>query len=175
MAGFQASDFADILPPDVKHRSRMFWHIAQNRLNDPKSDFHCDIPGAIPVVFGHCGVGDTAIGGILVVFDGAVFRAEYGTVLDSVSVRVVSELCESLGVPFRAEPFDMRALSHSSIENPPSEILLAGTGFCLAGVRRFVSMKKSRDYAWPGPVFRRLLSAWNDLVGVDVEGQFTRA
>jgi hypothetical protein len=26
---------------------------------------------------------------------------------------------------------------------------------------------------WPGPVFRKLLAAWSDLAGVDVERQFT--
>jgi branched-subunit amino acid aminotransferase/4-amino-4-deoxychorismate lyase len=173
-AGFQGSDFANILPPNVKHRSRLVWHVAQNRLNDSRSDFHCEIPGAVPVVFNHCGVGDTAIGGILVVRDGEVLCAESGTVLDSVSVRVVGELCESLGVPFKAEPFDMRLLYQPSLQNPPSEILLAGTGFCLAGVRRFISMNQSRDYTWPGPLFRRLVDAWSDLVGVDIEGQFTQ-
>jgi branched-subunit amino acid aminotransferase/4-amino-4-deoxychorismate lyase len=173
-AGFQGSDFANILPPDVKHRSRLVWHVAQNRLTDPGSDFHCEIPGAVPVVFNHRGVGDTAIGGILIVRDGEVLRAESGTVLDSVSVRVVGELCVSLGVPYKAEPFDMRVLYQPSLQTPPSEIFFAGTGFCLAGVRRFISMKQSRDYAWPGPLFRRLVDAWSDLVGVDIVGQFTR-
>jgi hypothetical protein len=26
----------------------------------------------------------------------------------------------------------------------------------------------------PGPVYRRLLAAWNDVVGVDVAGQFAK-
>ena len=46
--------------------------------------------------------------------------------------------------------------------------ILAGTGFCLAGVRRIDGV----ELPWPGPVFRRLLAAWSGLVGVDVEGQF---
>ena len=56
--------------------------------------------------------------------------------------------------------------------------MLAGTGFCLAGVREFVTAPNdrfTRAYPWPGPVFRRLLAAWSDLVGVDVEKQFTEA
>ena len=150
VAGFQASDFADILPPNVKHRSRLGWHIAQNRLIDPESDSHCEIPGAIPVVFSHCGVGDTAIGAILVVSDGVVFRTELGTALDSLSMRVVSELCTSLGVPFETEPLDMRGLALPTIQNPASEILLAGTGFCIAGVRRFANGKESRLSPGPG-------------------------
>lgn len=178
VAGFQASDFADILPPEVKHRSRLAWHVAEKGLNDPHSTFHC--PGAVPVVLNHGGVGDTAIGSILVVAGGAVIRPDCGTVLDGISLKVVGELCESLGVPFDYAPLDMRGLAstdHQPVPDPcitqASEVLLTGTGFCLAGVRRFASRDKARDYAWPGPVFRRLLAAWSDLVGVDVEKSFT--
>lgn len=180
VAGFQASDGADILPPEVKHRSRLVWHVAQQRLNDPGSHFQCDVPGAVPVILSHDGVGDTAVGGILVVTNGKVICADYGTVLDSVSVKVVGELCKSLGLPFDSAPLDMRGLANPNLQRPPdpsvvraSEILLAGTGFCLAGVRRFASGKNARSYAWPGPAFRKLLAAWSDLVGVDIERQFT--
>jgi branched-chain amino acid aminotransferase len=180
VAGFQASDGADILPPEIKHRSRLVWHIAQQRLSDPGRHFWCDVPGAVPVVLSHDGVGDTAIGGILVVTNGKVICADYGTVLDSVSVKVVRELSESLGLPFDSAPLDMRGLANPNLERPPdpsvtgaSEVLLAGTGFCLAGVQRFASGKTARTYTWPGPVFRKLLAAWSDLVGVDVERQFT--
>jgi branched-subunit amino acid aminotransferase/4-amino-4-deoxychorismate lyase len=184
VAGFQASDSADTLPPSVKHRSRLMWHVAQKELRDPGTVFHCDDPGAVPVLLSHDGVGDTAIGGILVVSDGGVIAPEVGTVLDSVSVNVVYELCNSLRIPFNWAPLDMRGLVNPDLQRPPefaaayarvSEVLLAGTGFCLAGVRRFISMKHSRDYTWPGPVFRRLLGAWSELVGLDIAAQFTRS
>ena len=54
-----------------------------------------------------------------------------------------------------------------------SELLLAGTGFCVAGVKRFAFGKHAREYRWPGPVFGKLLAAWSDLVGVDIAKQFT--
>jgi hypothetical protein len=124
-------------------------------------------------------VGDTAIGGILVVTNDRVIRAEYGTVLDSVSVKVVSELCASLGLSCDSAPLDMRGLANPNLQHPPdpsvvgaTEILLAGTGFCIAGVRQFMSGKNERTYGWPGPVFRRLLAAWNELVGLNIERQF---
>jgi hypothetical protein len=174
VAGFQASDSADALPPSVKHRSRLIWHLAEKRLRDPDTVFYRDDPGAVPVLLNLDGIGDTAIAGILAVSDGAVIAPEHGTVIDSVSVKVVGELCAVLGIQFLRAPFDMRGLSGSSTQNPPSEILLAGTGFCLAGVRRIGSGKESRDYTWPGPVLRRLLGGWSDLVGLDIAGQFTR-
>jgi len=180
VAGFQASDGADILPPEVKHRSRLVWHVAHKRLSDPGRHFYCNVPEAVPVILSHDGVGDTAIGGILVVTADKVIRADYGTVLDSVSVKVVNELCDSLGVPFDSAPLDMRGLANPNLQRTPdpsvtgaSEILLAGTGFCLAGVRRFASGQNARTYAWPGPVYQKLLAAWSDLVGVNIERQFT--
>ncbi|MBA4186732.1 MAG: hypothetical protein C0467_01815 [Planctomycetaceae bacterium] len=177
-AGFQSSNLADVLPPEIKHRSRLFWYVAEKRVSDPVCEDHC--PGAVPVVFSQNGVGDTAIGGILVVVNGAVIRPDCGTALDSVSVKVVGELCESLGVPFHYAPLDMRGLTGRKQHTPPDptvtharEILLAGSGFCLAGAKRFVSGKHGRDYEWPGPVFRKLLAAWSDLVGVDIKKSFT--
>ena len=133
----------------------------------------------MPVVLSLDGVGDTAIGTILVITDGKVIRPEHGTTLDSVSVKVVGELCKSLAIPFDSAPLDMRGLANPNLQRPPdpsvaraSEVLLAGTGFCLAGIRRFASGKNARDFNWPGPIYRKLLAAWSDLVGVDIERQF---
>lgn len=179
VAGFQSSDSADLLPPEVKHRSRLFWHVAARKLNDPESIFHRPGP-AVPVVMSLGGTGDTAIGGILAVADGRVIRPEAGGVQDSISLKVTRELCDGLGIEFLPAPLDMRGLygAERALAGDPtlarvSEVMLAGTGFCLAGVREFASGKQSRHYDWPGPVFRRLLAAWSDLVGVDIAGQFT--
>ena len=181
MSGFQASNSADLLPPDVKHRSRLFWHIAQHSLRDPDSTFY-QPRGGVPVVMSHSGDGDTAIGSILTVVGDAVFRPDSGAVQDGISSRVVNELCDQLGLRFQYAPLDMRGLygTPQAIKRDPTlsgvtEILLAGTGFCLAGVREFTSRAASRSYRWPGPVFRKLLAAWSDLVGVDIEKQFADA
>lgn len=174
-AGFQASDSADILSPTVKHRSRLFWHIAERLVRDPSEPtYH---PKAVPVVMNLHGVGDTAIGSILVVSGNTVIAADYGSVQNSISTRVVEELCRTCGLEFHTAPLDMRFLARESDSRlglgPVSELLLAGSGFCLASVREFVSLQQSRTYSWPGPVFQRLLAAWNELVGVDIAEQMT--
>ena len=89
VAGVQHSDEHDLLPPRVKHRSRMFWHVAEKKVT---------IPGAVPVVLNQRGIGDTAIGAILAVAGDTVIRPVAGTVLDSISVQVVGELCGQLGL-----------------------------------------------------------------------------
>lgn len=176
VAGIQASDSADILPPSIKHRSRLSWWLAGQKLLDPESIFHR--PDGVPVVMIHDGCGDTAIGSILAVCDGAVIAPEFGMTLDSISVLVVGELCEQIGIRFDRAPLDMRGLygaekivAGDAMLESISEVMLAGTGFCLAGVREFAAGRRSRKYAWPGPVYRKLLAAWSDLVGVDIVAQ----
>jgi branched-subunit amino acid aminotransferase/4-amino-4-deoxychorismate lyase len=178
VAGVQHSDPADLLPPRFKHRSRLVWHIAEKTLNDPTSRFHA--PGAVPVVVNPVGIADTSIGCILAVAGDTVIRPVPGTVLDSISAKVIGELCLATGLQCADEPLDFRSFCRPietedarGIVGRASELLLAGTGFCVAGVKRFACGTNSRDYDWPGPVFGKLLAAWSDLVGVDIAKQFT--
>jgi hypothetical protein len=177
MAGFQSSNPIDLLPPVVKHRSRLFWHVAAQTVNDPASQFHRS--GAVPVVLNQ-GAGDTAIGGLLAVAGDIVIGPVSEWVQESISVKVVSELCRGLGLRFEEAPLDLRYFCRPpepdegrSFVARVTELLLAGTAFCVTGVREFARDRAvSKAYPWPGPVLRRLLAAWSDLVGVDVEKQF---
>jgi branched-chain amino acid aminotransferase len=178
VAGAQSAHPGDLLPPRVKHRSRMSWHVAEKTVNDPASRFHA--PGAVPVVLDHGGIADTAVGCVLAVLGDTVIRPAPGSVLDSVSAKVVGELCAAVGLKCVDEPLDFRYFCRpvepgeaKTAVGRVSELLLAGTGFCVAGVRQFACAGRSRDYVWPGPVFGKLLVAWSDLVGVDVARQFT--
>ena len=178
VAGFQSSDPVNLLPPQVKHRSRLSWYIAERTINDPASEFYN--PGAIPVVHNQHGTGDTAIGCVLAVLEDTIIRPIPGTVLDSISAKVVGELCASLGFKSEDQPLDLRDLSRPvsdenayGVSSRVSELLLVGTGFCLAGVRRFSSRSEGRDYRWPGPMSRKLLAGWSELVNVDIQAQFT--
>jgi branched-subunit amino acid aminotransferase/4-amino-4-deoxychorismate lyase len=178
VAGLQHSDPADMLPPRIKHRSRMFWHVAERTLNDPASRFH--MPGAVPVVLNRVGIADTAIGCILAATDEALIHPVAGTVLESISTKVIVELCSAVGLKAAGGPLDFRRFCHplepgatGGVADSASELLITGTGFCVAGVKRFASGKHFRDYSWPGPVFTKLLVAWSDLVGVDIAKQFT--
>jgi branched-subunit amino acid aminotransferase/4-amino-4-deoxychorismate lyase len=144
-----------LLPPRVKHRSRMVWWLAE----------HVVPPGTVAVLTADPAgnvLTETAISNLLLVVDGAVVASDPAYVLDGISVRVVRELCTGLAIPFREAPLT-RALVRDA-----AEAMLAGTGFGLAGVCRV----DDSTIPWPGPVYLRLLAAWSDLVGVDVAGQF---
>ena len=187
IAGMQSADYHDLLPPRVKHRSRLHWHIASRTLNDPRSELRWRLdppatdPSVVPVVLNGTAA-DTAIGSVLAVLGDAVVAQDVSHVQDSISVRVIGELCAAVGLKFHAATTEMSRFARPALpeeiagEFPqPSELLLVGTGFCLAGVRRFGFRDTCRDFRWPGPVFTRLLAAWGDLVGLDVAKQFLDA
>jgi branched-subunit amino acid aminotransferase/4-amino-4-deoxychorismate lyase len=170
VAGFQGAADWHLLPPRVKHRSRLFWHVAERTVNDPASRFYN--PGAVPVVLSEGGIGDTAIGAILVVSRGAVHPPVTDTVQESITLKVVLELCRGLGIPvYDSPPLDLRDFSQpveprdeQNVIGLATEVLLAGTGFGVAGVREFaLAAGVARAYPWPGPVYARLRAAWDDL------------
>ncbi len=178
VAGLQSSHSIDLLPPRVKHRSRLFWHIADRTLRDPANRFHS--PGAVPVVLNHDGTADTAIGCVLAVSSDTVIRPVPDSTQDSISAKVIEELCTATGLKHTDGPLDFRSFcrplesgEEKTIIPRVSELLLTGTGFCVAGVKRFACAERSRDYTWPGPVFGKLLAAWSDLIGVNIAKQFT--
>lgn len=161
VAGVQSSAPDDLLPPRAKHRSRLHWHVADHRVRDRH-------PGGQAVILTPDGVGDTAVGGIVAVLGGrTVAIPPAGRVQESISVRVAAELAETLGLAVEERAIDLRAVG-----DEVSELLLCGTGFGVAGVRRLVGPAGERAFPWPGPVYQRLLAGWSELVGVDVAGQF---
>lgn len=186
VAGTQANTSDDLLPPRVKHRSRLHWHIANCAVKDPKSESRWMLdppatdPTVVPVVFG--AAADTAIGSILAVLGETVVAQDSLHAQDSISARVVGELCAVVGRKFGTATLELGRFARPPLPEElqgkfpqPSELLLAGTGFCVAGVRRFGFRDRCRDFPWPGPVFRKLLAAWSDLVGCDIEKQFIAA
>jgi branched-subunit amino acid aminotransferase/4-amino-4-deoxychorismate lyase len=143
---------AGIVPLNVKHRSRLAWWMAGKTVE----------AGRVPVLFDQSGSPDTAIGAVLTVIGDTVYRAEAGTVLESVSLKVVEELCGEVGLQFAQ--VSGKALHQ---EMDASEMMLAGSAFGVAGIKRF----DSREFAWPGPVTQKLQAAWSRLVGMDTAGQ----
>ncbi len=154
-----------ILPPTVKHRSRMFWHVADHKARELTRN-----PQALAIPLGaQTSLTETGVANFLAVIEGVVVSPPRNLILDGISLRVTRELCYALRVPFveaPVTPVDIRRAS---------EAMLTGTGFCLAGVRELFPcwVSEMRRFDWPGPVFGKLLAAWSDLVGVDVASQFT--
>jgi len=156
--GHRAVDEDDVVSPRTKHRSRMAWWKADRLAARPPHP-----PGAVALLNDGPGgsITETAVANFVGVIGRSLVLPPGGRVLDGISLRVVRELS---GLPGVSEgPLPLSRVPEMS------EAMLAGTGFGVAGVRRI----DGHELPWPGPVFRRTLAAWSDLVGVDVEKQFT--
>jgi branched-subunit amino acid aminotransferase/4-amino-4-deoxychorismate lyase len=84
-------------------------------------------------------------------------------ILRGVSRGVCMELAARLGLPVREadlEPYDVRQAD---------EVWSTSTTVCMIPVTRF-NFRPVGD-GRPGPIFRRLLAAWSEEVGVDIAGQ----
>jgi branched-chain amino acid aminotransferase len=156
-----------VLPPTVKHRSRMLWHVADHKAREKTQN-----PAALGILLdSSMAVTETSIANFLAVIEGVVTSPPRDRILDGISLRVTGELCAMHGIPFVAASVTLADVHRIS------EAMLTGTGFCVAGVREYHHYwnPQPQRLTWPGPVYRKLLAAWSDLVGVDIQKQFTDA
>jgi branched-chain amino acid aminotransferase len=142
--------------PRVKHRSRLAWWIARRQLfaHDPLAEPLFVEPGSDAVL-------ETPTANVLAVLDGVVVSPPRTRILGGVSLGVVEDLCRRLGLPFTERPITLPDLARAS------EVLLANTTYCLAGVSRIADW----PVPFPGPALIRLLQAWSEFVGVDIRGE----
>ncbi len=145
-------------PPALKCRSRMHYFLADKRA-------HQTDPGARAVLLD---LDDwvTEASTANIVF----FRADVGLVspplqriLPGVSLAVLEELASALKIPWRYEDVRLDDLTTAD------EILLCSTSPCVWPVTRLNRQRVGSGSG--GPVFRRLLDAWSNLVGLDIAAQ----
>jgi branched-subunit amino acid aminotransferase/4-amino-4-deoxychorismate lyase len=141
--------------PRIKQRSRLHWWLADRQARQAQ-------PGAAALLLDANGfVTETAAANFLAVLDGAVCSPPRSTILGGVSLAVVEELCGVLGVPFVERPLTPADCLRAE------EALLTSTPYCVAGVAQI----DGHPLPWPGKLWPHLLSAWGDLVGVDIARQ----
>jgi branched-subunit amino acid aminotransferase/4-amino-4-deoxychorismate lyase len=87
-------------------------------------------------------------------------------ILPGVSLTVLHELAEGLGLGLHYEDFRMADMARAD------EILLCSTSPCVWPATRLNGQPVGEGTA--GPIFRRLLGAWSDRVGLDIAAQAQR-
>lgn len=153
---------SDMLDPHIKHRSRLGWWIAEQRLRINAKPSNCEplFTSASPERL----IRETARANFLAVIDGKVISPPRSEILEGISLQVIEELCGKLGIAFME-----RELLLAEVQTIATECLLSNTSYCLAPVGIIGGISKSIV----GPTFQRLLSAWSDQVGVDIRRQFS--
>lgn len=149
---------AECLPPALKCRSRMHYYLADREAAQRN-------PQARAILLDTDGFLSEATTATLLIYrrEEGLLTPKREKILPGISLQVVRELAAVEGWPI-----DERDLPPDSLFEA-DEVLLASTSSCLLPVVQ-VDGQPVTD-GRPGPVFRRLLSRWSELVGIDIAGQ----
>src|SRR5207248_7146498 len=143
--------------PKMKYRSRMHYYLADQeaRLVDPQaSALLLDLAGNVT---------ETGGANFLIVERGTVVSPTTVNTLPGISRAMVIELAGRLRVPFVERDIQVFDVVNAD------EAFLTSTPYCLMPVTKVngVLIGDGR----PGPLFRRLLAAWGEEVGLDIAKQ----
>ena len=145
------------LDPRIKNRSRMAYTLAEIevKLVDPQAQ------GIILDTDGY--VTENKGGNIFAVGEGELKTPSSRNSLAGISRQTVLELAARLGIPAREtdlQPYDLYTAD---------ELFFTSTPYCIMPATRFNGLPVGDGRV--GPITRRLLAAWSDLVGVDIVKQ----
>ena len=151
---------ANCWPAELKCRSRMHYYLADRQA-------HETLPGARALILDQDdSILEATTANIVAYFDGEGLVSPPGdSVLPGISVSFLREMAKSVGIKYVERVLRVEDLSRAS------ELLLTSTSPCILPVVRCddITIGKGK----PGPVFRSLLAAWGEHVGVDIRQQAT--
>ncbi len=147
----------DCWPLAAKVRSRLHYFLADREAATAE-------PGARAVLAHHDGrISETSTANIAIVTGEGIVSPPAGDALPGVSLAFARTLAAKLGIPWQD-----RSLVAGDLVSA-LEILLTSTPNCILPATRFNGRPVGEGQ--PGPVFRRLLAAWSEAVGIDIAAQ----
>ncbi len=149
---------ANCWPPELKCRSRVHYYLADREAARM-------IPGARAILLdqdGYVGEGSTA-NLITYIAGRGLVTPKIQKVLPGVSQQVVFDLAHELGIAH--EEADLLPADLSQAD----ELYFASTSLCLLPIVKLDGLPIANGT--PGPIFKKLLAAWSELVGVDIAAQ----
>ena len=148
---------SDALDPKVKHFSRMNFNLAELEAGDVD-------PEGWPILTDGRGNITEGVGyNVFIVTGGVIRTAGDRGILQGVSRAMVFDLARKLGIPIVEEdlqPYDVYTAD---------EAFFTSTSPCVLPVTRVD--RRPIGAGTPGPVARRLLATWSEIVGVDIVAQ----
>lgn len=143
--------------PKIKYRSRMHYYLADQeaRLVDPEATaLLLDLDGNVT---------ETSGANFLIVERGAIVSPTTVNTLPGISRAMVIELAQKLAIPFEERDIQVYNVMNAD------EALLTSTPYCVMPVTKINGVPIGAGR--PGAMCRRLLTAWSEAVGLDVEAQ----
>ena len=151
---------ASCWPLTAKVRSRLHYHLADR-------EAHAAEPGARAILAHTDGrISETSTANVALVHDSIVVTPPASDALGGVSLACARRLAAGLGIDWQE-----RSLTAADLATA-DEILLTSTPSCILPATSLDG--RAIGGGRPGPVFRRLLGAWGELVGVDIAAQAAR-
>lgn len=144
----------ECMDPKLKVRSRLYWFVADNEahLVDPKATaLVLDLEGNIAECHGS---------NFLIVQDGKILSPTTRNMLEGVTWRTTLELAEKVGIPV-----EIRNITPHEAYNA-DEAFITSSSICTMPVTKLDNLQIGDGK--PGPIVKRLLEAWSELVGYDV-------
>jgi branched-chain amino acid aminotransferase len=141
----------------MKYRSRMHYYLADQeaRLVDPDATaLLLDLDGNVT---------ETSGANFLIVERGTIVSPTLRNTLPGISRATVIDLAARLSISFVERDIQVFNVINAD------EAFLSSTPYCLMPVTKINGIPIAD--ARPGPIFRRLLTAWSELVGLDIEQQ----
>jgi branched-subunit amino acid aminotransferase/4-amino-4-deoxychorismate lyase len=139
-------------PAELKCRSRMHYYLAEARA----------------LLLDHDGyLSEASTANVVAYFEQTgLVSPPREKILPGISIAVLGELAAGLGIPLVYRDLTPGELREAE------EMLLCSTSPCLLPVVSVDGRPVGRGT--PGPIFRRLIEAWSDMVQVDIVAQATR-
>lgn len=151
----------ECLDPAIKCRSRMHFYLADQDVRQADANATAlllDLDGNIT---------ETSAANFLFVESGTIVSPTTRNILPGISRRTVIELANNeLRIPFVEQDSQQDRVIRAD------EAFLTSTPYCLMPVTKINGTTIGDGK--PGPIFRRLLTAWSALVGVDIEQQILK-
>ncbi len=143
----------DVIDARVKHRSRLHWHLADRQAKQFD-------PQGVAVLTSHQRTLTETASGNLWMFHRGYLVTPATNVLRGVSREVVIDLCMDNFLAVQVRDFGASDLSAAD------EAFISSTPCCLLPVTQFNG--RPIGAGSPGPMYRRLMEEWSQLVGMDI-------
>jgi len=147
------------LSSKIKNRNRLHMWIGEQEVRTGDSN-------AMPLYLDiHGNITETGGSNFVIFRDGEVVSPRRANILWGISLTVLTEILEEMGVPFVEQDIQSYDVVNAD------EAWLPTTPYCLGPVVRFNGEPIGEGR--PGPMWRRVIERWSEIVGKDIYREIT--